>query len=709
GIPADSNQYVVYFHTRSGGYQPNGVDMSDASDDGRRNTSFLSTGGLETVTFNNGGPTNNPDFALAFCNAGTSTGGFTALFDLRGAGTNHATVTHSRTGLGTPVVEFSVPLASLGIGDGGDVDFAAVEISRTGFLSNEGLPNPNIGSNPGFGGTNVYADFHRFTVHYTGPAGPPTSRVNNTTLRMPQSAPATTTNSYTTTNIFPTLSTFNQPLCIRTPPGETNRMFVVEKNGLIICVTNLASPGKATFLDISAKTLGSGGTEQGLLSLDFHPGFATNGYFFVWYVSNTSTPAGTGPHDILARFKVSDTNANFCSPTTEVTFIKQFDDADNHNGGDIHFGPDGYLYLSMGDEGSGNDSFNNTQRITNDFFAGMLRIDVDKLPGSVAPNPHAAIDGATTNYAIPPDNPYVGATQFNGVVIGATNKIRAEYWAVGLRNPFRFCFDTVTGDLLLGDVGQDAREEVSLIVRGGNYGWAFREGCIPTSVGKPIPTGYNQTNLLQNSHFAFGNGLNTISNWIRGFSTETREGTAGFGYTLGSGTFPNGTNALKEYGADSDLYQTNLPVFGNSNYLARGLFYHSSSADVITGTVLSTRMFMEIEWFDTNNTLVGASTSATHNGATLADQWHPIELTMTSPASASRATFHIKSDCNQCAGSVWADRFYFGLSTNFEWSYREPLLDYARSGSSTNIGTTVTGGMVYRGDRFPELVGNYIF
>jgi len=543
---------------------------------------------------------------------------------------------------------------------------------------------------------------------------PVTQRVNNTTLRLPQSPPATTTNSYTTTNHFPTLGTFDQPLCIRTPPGETNRLFVVEKRGTIAVVTNLANPGMVTFLDISAKTLGYNSTEEGLLSLAFHPGYATNGYFFVWYMSNTGTPAGTGPHDILARFQVSATNQNFCSPTTEVTLIKQYDEASNHDGGDIHFGTDGYLYLSVGDEGAGNDDFFNSQRITNDFFAGLLRIDVDKLPGSVAPKPHAAIDGATTNYAIPPDNPFVGATQFNGVAIGDTNKVRAEYYAVGLRNPFRFSFDDVTDELILGDVGQDRREEVSLIVKGGNYGWAFREGCTPGPKTASAPYSqavamYNQTSLLQNASFETGSGSTTITSWVRGSSNETRETTSGFGYSLGASTFPNGSAALKEFGANSDLYQTNLSVFAGSNYLARGLFYHSSSSDAISNSVLSTRMYMELEWFDAANAFLGSHTSAVHSGGTLSDAWYPIELSVTSPASAHHATFHIKTDSDVGSGSVWADRFYFGLATNFNFQYREPLLDYARSGSSTNIGTTVTGGRVYRGNTFPELVGKYVF
>jgi len=131
----------------------------------------------------------------------------------------------------------------------------------------------------------------------------------------------------------------------------------------------------------------------------------------------------------------------------------------------------------LGDEGGGNDSRNNTQLIDRDFFSAIARIDVDQAPGSIAPNPHPAIDGAVTHYAIPPDNPYIGTTQFNG---GAVNpgEVRTEFFAIGLRNPWRMSFDAVSGLLYCGDVGQSAREEIDIITKAGNYGWAFREGLI---------------------------------------------------------------------------------------------------------------------------------------------------------------------------------------------------------------------------------------
>jgi len=159
-----------------------------------------------------------------------------------------------------------------------------------------------------------------------------------------------------------------------------------------------------------------------------------------------------------------------------LVLIQQLDEAGNHNGGDLHFGPDGYLYISLGDEGDQNDTRNNSQTITKDFFSAIARIDVDKRPGNLAPNAHASVikDGGMARYAVPADNPYVGVTTFNGLAVTPVN-VRTEFWAVGLRNPWRFSFDPQTGDLWEGEVGQDTYEEVNIITKGKNYGWAYRE------------------------------------------------------------------------------------------------------------------------------------------------------------------------------------------------------------------------------------------
>jgi glucose/arabinose dehydrogenase/mono/diheme cytochrome c family protein len=295
------------------------------------------------------------------------------------------------------------------------------------------------------------------------------SRVANTTLTFPQEPFA-----YSTVDAFPGL-TFDSAVALVTPPGETNCLFVVEKDGRIFALTNLAAPNKSLFLDLSARVNPAG--EGGLLGLAFHPGYASNRQFFVYYTLNANTAAGSGLHDRLARFETSLDNPHLALAASETPLITQFDESEYHNGGDLHFGPDGYLYVSLGDEGGGNGGFGNTHFITRDFFAGILRLDVDQRPGSLPPNPHPAVSG---HYAIPPDNPFIGATNFDGVSIDPA-QVRTEYWAVGLRNPWRFSFDPVTGRLFCGDVGEGAREEINVILKGGHYGWNYREGRLPAN------------------------------------------------------------------------------------------------------------------------------------------------------------------------------------------------------------------------------------
>jgi uncharacterized repeat protein (TIGR03806 family) len=305
-----------------------------------------------------------------------------------------------------------------------------------------------------------------------------TNRVRNTTLQFPLTAPVPT-NRYSTTNAFGTM-TFTAPVALVSAPGESNRIFIVEQMGRIVVITNLANPTRTVFMDISGRVTFNG--EQGLLGLAFHPGYLTNRLFFVFYVTT-----GTR-RDRLSRFEISAGNANQGDTNSEVILFSQADDFNNHNAGDLHFGSDGYLYVTLGDEGDANDTGANSQKIDKDFFSGMMRLDVDKRPGSLLPNPHVSI-AAPTNYAVPPDNPFIGATTFNGLPI--TGNVRTEFWAVGLRNPWRFCIDEPTGRIFVGDVGQGAREEVDVIVRGGNYGWNYREGYIQRPGSGTPPAGFS--------------------------------------------------------------------------------------------------------------------------------------------------------------------------------------------------------------------------
>lgn len=261
---------------------------------------------------------------------------------------------------------------------------------------------------------------------------------------------------------------FEQPIGMVSPPGETNRLFVLEKPGRIMVISDLAHPKATVFLDLR-ETVGSDDIEQGVLALAFHPDYARNRQFYVWYTSELHGRR----EDRLSRFLVSATDPNRGDLASEQQLIAQLDDAPNHNGGELLFGPDGYLYLSIGDEGGANDQYRNSQRIDKDFFSCILRIDVDQRPGNLKPNAHPAVKLGT--YSIPRDNPFVDVNTFNGAPVDPT-KVHTEFWAVGLRNPWRMSFDPATGKLWCADVGQSLHEEIDLIVRGGNYGWNFREG-----------------------------------------------------------------------------------------------------------------------------------------------------------------------------------------------------------------------------------------
>ncbi len=307
----------------------------------------------------------------------------------------------------------------------------------------------------------------------------------NNTLNLPANLPSAS--GYTIENALGAL-TFSAPIAIAVPPGETNRLFVVERGGTIQVVKNLnTTPTKQTFLDLNAVLAAiSGGTlstsgEQGLLGLAFHPNYATNGYFYIFY-SVTINDGGTNhTFERIARFQVQAGNADAADTTTQTPLISQLDEADNHNGGDLHFGPDGYLYVSLGDEGGANDSFDNARFINKDFFSAILRLDVDLKPGSLTSNAHSqasatypsAVHAGT--YKIPADNPFIGATSHNGLTF-TSDTVRTEFWACGLRNPFRFSFDPPTGRMFIADVGQDAWEEIDIGQAGADYGWSYYEG-----------------------------------------------------------------------------------------------------------------------------------------------------------------------------------------------------------------------------------------
>jgi glucose/arabinose dehydrogenase len=229
-----------------------------------------------------------------------------------------------------------------------------------------------------------------------------------------------------------------RPLWAGAPEGD-ERIFIGLKGGQIRIVQNgalLPTP----FLDLMGDV--STGSEQGLLGVAFHPDYASNGYFFVNY---TDLAGAT----VVSRFSVT-ADPIIADEPSESILLTQNQPFTNHNGGDIHFGPDGYLYIFMGDGGSANDPACRAQKLTN-IFGKVLRIDVD----------------SGSPYAIPPTNPLVGMAS-----------VREEIFHWGLRNPWRNGFDRLTGDLYIGDVGQDAREEIDVAPAGSsfvNFGWKVME------------------------------------------------------------------------------------------------------------------------------------------------------------------------------------------------------------------------------------------
>ncbi len=232
------------------------------------------------------------------------------------------------------------------------------------------------------------------------------------------------------------------PVDLQHAGDNSGRLFIVERRGTIRIVRNgtlLAAP----FLDIQSRVNMQG--EGGLLGLAFHPGYAQNRRFFVNYTT-TSNPLRT----VIAEFRASSANPDLADPA-ETILLSVEQPFSNHNGGQLAFGPDGFLYIALGDGGGGGDPQENAQDRST-LLGKLLRIDADRQdPG--------------LNYSIPPDNPFAGQS-------GA----RGEIWAYGLRNPWRFSFDRSTGRLFLGDVGQDRFEEINLIERGRNYGWDVMEG-----------------------------------------------------------------------------------------------------------------------------------------------------------------------------------------------------------------------------------------
>ena len=274
------------------------------------------------------------------------------------------------------------------------------------------------------------------------------------------------------------------PLFAASPPGDPDRLFIVEQHTGRIRILDLTTGqlNGDSFLDLSDVSLAHG-TEQGLLGLAFHPNYAVNGLFYV----NLTDAAGDT--EIREYRRADSDHADGISPRLILGFNQPFA---NHNGGWMGFGPDGLLYIASGDGGSAGDPLNNAQD-KDSLLGKILRIDVD---GDSFPQ------DSTRNYAIPGENPFAGATA------GAD-----EVWLYGLRNPWRASFDVVTGRLYIGDVGQDSREEIDVAQVGGlNFGWRFKEG-FATFKG-PAPSGLTDPLLDYDRTTPLFNGFSVTGGYV---------------------------------------------------------------------------------------------------------------------------------------------------------------------------------------------------
>ena len=246
-----------------------------------------------------------------------------------------------------------------------------------------------------------------------------------------------------------------RPLIITGAGDGSNRLFVATQPGMIYVFEN--DPNVAsmkTFIDLRDRIhyRVPQENEEGFLGLAFHPNFKENGEFFVYYTNDYQNEGDR--QSVISRFRVSKDDPNRADPDSEQIVMTIPQPYWNHDGGTIIFGPDGYLYVGLGDGGAGGDPHGHGQNLGT-LLGSILRIDVDHRDEG-------------RNYAIPKDNPFVGQE-------GA----RPEIWAYGIRNVWRIAFDRATGVLWAGDVGQDIWEEIDIITKGGNYGWNLREGMHP--------------------------------------------------------------------------------------------------------------------------------------------------------------------------------------------------------------------------------------
>lgn len=275
--------------------------------------------------------------------------------------------------------------------------------------------------------------------------------------------------------VFPNLPVpdegMNRPVWMSEAPDGSSRFFIVYQPGTILIVKKGSDGAKPKeFFNIENRRPVMD-NECGLLSLAFHPGFVTNRLFYVYYnqrnTNQNARPLNFPIRSVISEFKISDADPDKADMASERIVLEVPQPFGNHKGGQISFGPDGFLYLGLGDGGAADDPFGNGQSVST-LLAKMLRIDVN---GRMKVRAGRNQPDREVGYSIPKDNPFMKEPDMG------ERGCRKEIYALGLRNPWRFSWDAQNGDLWCGDVGQNLWEEIDLIVKGGNYGWCVREGA----------------------------------------------------------------------------------------------------------------------------------------------------------------------------------------------------------------------------------------
>ena len=341
-------------------------------------------------------------------------------------------------------------------------------------------------------------------------------------------------------------SGLTSPLGLVEAPDGSGRLFIYDQVGKIFVIDSNGTMLTTPFLDLTSVIvpLDPNYDERGLIGFAFHPDFATNGRFFVHYQRPPAAPMWNNLTRI-SEFHVSE-NADVASMSTETVVLEWNDPQMNHNGGTLAFGPDGYLYIAVGDGGAANDTgfghvqdwytFNaggNGQDIDSNLLGNILRIDVN----------------SGSPYSIPPDNPFVNTTH------------KPEIWAYGFRNPYRMSFDMISGDLLSMDAGQNRYEEIDLVTKGGNYGWNVKEGreCFNAADALAELENCPQVDNLGNPLIDPVIQLNNEANPEGGIATTIIGGNVYRGNTLNgmNGKYIFGTLSQDENEANGQLFWSN--------------------------------------------------------------------------------------------------------------------------------------------------------